>query len=291
MVVQVEIGEVEVAVGEHHENLIFIVELAEEASVFIVVEAVDIGIIPYLAPAEGAMAVTLERDAAYGLLGEQVTLGGTSLDDYLGEVFLEEELLHLGRGVECNLDDFGLAVGVRCEVDDARSRRALREIVLLVASHGGHVETLDEVLPLSAVAIDHVVDGAAVVLLEHRHVEDVLPYEYLLGHADHLVFTVFVEDDDIVEIRTVADELVFLHARSDEAFLTVDVELLVGLHHLGSLDGVEVLNLREARVFVAVFVFQILEPVGRHFGHVGQFLVDFLNLGLDAGDEFIGLVL
>ena len=291
MVVQVKVGEVEVAVVEHHENLVFIVELSEEASVFIVVEAVDIGIIPYLASAKCGMAVAFQRNAVHGMLREQVTLRGTALDNHFREVLFKEELLHLGRRVEGNLDDFGLAVGVGGEVDDARTGCTLCEVILLVASHGGHVEALDEILSLAAVAVNHVVDGAAVVLLEHRHVEDVLAYENLLGHTDDLVLTVLVENDDVVEVGAVADELILLHTRSDEALLTVDVELLIGLHHLGSLDGVEVLDLREARMFGAVFVLQVLEPVGRHFGHVGQLLVNLLNLRLDAGNEFIGLVL
>ena len=119
MVVQVKVGEVEVTVVEHHENLVFIVELSEEASVFIVVEAVDIRIIPYLASAEGGMAVAFQRDAVHGVLREQVTLRGTALDNHFREVLFKEELLHLGRRVEGNLDDFGLAVGVGGEVDDA----------------------------------------------------------------------------------------------------------------------------------------------------------------------------
>ena len=85
--------------------------------------------------------------------------------------------------------------------------------------------------------------------------QDVLAHEDLLGHANHLVFAVFVEDDDVVDVGTVAHELVFLHARPDESLLAVDVEFLVGLGHLGGLDGVETLYLGQSRMVVAVFVF------------------------------------
>ena len=120
--------------------------------------------------------------------------------------------------------------------------------------------------------------------------EDILAHKDLLGHTDYLVFSIFVENDDIVEIGTVADKLILLHARSDEAVLTVDVELFVGFHHLGSLNGVETFDFCETRMLLSVFVLEILEPVGRHFRHVRKLTVNLLDFFFDACNQFIGLV-
>ncbi len=57
------------------------------------------------------------------------------------------------------------------------SGRSLRDVVHLVACHRRHVESLDEVFALLAVAIHTVVDGSLIVLLEHLHMEDVLSHE------------------------------------------------------------------------------------------------------------------
>ena len=93
----------------------------------------------------------------------------------------------------------------------------------------------------------------------------VLAHEYFFCHTDHLVFTIFVEDDDIVDVRTVTDELVLLQTSTDETVGAVDVEFLVGFCHFRSLDGVEIADFCEARMFLAVFVFEELEPTGCHF--------------------------
>ena len=121
--------------------------------------------------------------------------------------------------------------------------------------------------------------------------EHVLAHKHLVRHTDDLVFSVFVEDDDIVDVRTVADKLVLLQPCADEAIGAIDVEFLVGLSHLCSLDGVEIANLREARMFLAVFVLEELEPTGGHFHQIGQITINFLNLGLDTGHQFVGLFL
>ena len=118
----------------------------------------------------------------------------------------------------------------------------------------------------------------------------VLAHEYLVGHAHHLIFTVAVEDDYVVDVGTVADKLVLLESRADEAFLAVDIELLVCLYHLGCLNGVEIAYLCEPRMVLAVLVFEEGKPVGRHFHDVCKVAVHAFNLCLDACHQFVGLV-
>ena len=88
MVVHVEVGDVELAVVEYHQDAIVIEELAEQATVLIIVDTVDIWVEPNLSATQGAVSVTLQTDAADSALGEEVALGGTSLDEDVGEVLL-----------------------------------------------------------------------------------------------------------------------------------------------------------------------------------------------------------
>ena len=120
--------------------------------------------------------------------------------------------------------------------------------------------------------------------------QDVLSHEYLISYADNFVFSVLIENDNIVDVGAVAHKLVFLQSRTDESFLAVDVEFLVGLYHFGSLDGVEVLDFCEAWVLCTILVFDVLEPVGCHLHHVVQVAVDACNLVVDAGNELVGFV-
>ena len=74
VVVQIEVGEIALAALQDYEDLIIVVELAQQTAVLIVVQAVHIGIIPHLAASEGRVAVTLQSDAVHGVLRQQVTL-------------------------------------------------------------------------------------------------------------------------------------------------------------------------------------------------------------------------
>ena len=121
--------------------------------------------------------------------------------------------------------------------------------------------------------------------------EHVLAHKELVGHADHLELAVAVEDDDVVDVGTVADILVLLQTRADEAVGAVDVEFLVCLGNLRGLDGVEVAYLRHSRMFLAVLVLEELEPRGRHLNEVLQVAVNLVDLGFDTCHQLIGLVL
>ena len=291
MVVFIEVAQVVVAVLQDDEYLVVVEELSQQLSVLVVVQSFHVGIVPHLSTSECGVSTALQSDTVHGILRQQVTLRGPSLDHHLREVLLDEDLLDLGIRVECHLDDLCLTVGVRREVHHLRARRTYRQVVFLVARHRSHVEALDEVPALLTVTVDGVVDGTRVVLLEHAEVEHVLADEEFLGHTDDLVLAVLVEDDDIVEVGAVADELVLLQTGADEAVSTVDVEFLVRLCHLRGLDSVEVAYLRQSWVVLAVFILEELEPVGRHLRQVRQVALYLLDLCLQSRHELVGLVL
>ena len=257
----------------------------------VVVQAVYVRIVPHLAASKGGVAMTLQPDAVDGELGQQVAFRGTAFDHDFREVFVHENLLQLRVGVKRHLDDFCLTIGVGGEVHHFRAWGALREIVLLVTGHRGHVETLDEVGALLAVAVHYIIYGTRIILLEDLQMKHVLADKQFLGHAHHLVLAVLVEDDDVVNVGTVAYVFILLQTCTDETVCAVDVQLLVGLGHLGGFDGVEVAYFCQPRMVLAVFVLQELEPRSRHLHKVGQVTVYLLNLCLDTRHQLVGFIL
>ena len=279
-----------------------IVEFAQIGALFVVVQSLYVLVEPHLASAQCRSAVALQRHAGHVDLRQDVADAAPALDNLLAEVLVEEGSLHLRVGLEDYLDDFGFAVGVGRKVEHAASGLALREVIFAVARDAGHVKALYIAGAGLSVAIDHIVDGAGVVLLEDGDVDQLgllllgfrslgLAHEELVGDVYHLIRAVLVEEDNVVDVRTVAYELVLLQRGADEALLAVYVQLLVGFDHLGCRDGVEVLYLGQARMVLAVFLLDEAEPVAGHLHHVVQLAVDLLYLLLDAGDELVGLVL
>ena len=52
---------------------------------------------------------------------------------------------------------------------------------------------------------------------------DILSHKHLVGNAYHFVFAVAIEDNDIVNIRTVAHKLVFFECRAEKTVITIDI--------------------------------------------------------------------
>ena len=220
-----------------------------------VVDAFHVSIIPQLAPTQRRMAVTLQADAMNALLGEQITFGRTPLDENIFKVTFQENVLplFLGINIQRNLNALGFAIGIGREINHLRTWSAQRQVVFAIARHGRHVETLHIVKTLFAIAINHIIDGAFVVFLEHLQPNNAFAHKNLVGHLQHLIFSVTIEDNHIVNIRTVAHKLVLLQPRSNEAFLAIDVEFLIGFYHFGAVDGVETADFRATRMRFSVF--------------------------------------
>ena len=296
---QVEGRGVEGAVAEDGEHLVALLELAEVLAVAVLVELLDVGVVPDVLTGDGADALALEGDGADGVLGHEVAARRLALDAQLGEIVLEAGLLELRLGPQGHAYGLGLAVVVGREPDDLRAGLAGGDVVFLVARDGGDGEALGEVDRTLAHAVDDVVDGAGVAAVEQAHVQQVLAEEGLVLHLGDAVLAVLADDDDLGEVGAVADVLaavVALEADAHEAFGEVGLELGVVVDDLGGGDGLEARELGAARVVLAVFLLEGLEPVdgvavdvldvvahGLHLVFQGQdLLVD--GLGVELGD-------
>ena len=224
-------------------------------------------------------------------LCQQITLSSTSLDEHLGEVLVEEYLFELWCRVECYLDNFSLAIGIGGEINDTRSWGSNGQVVFAIASNRRHVEALDIIESFLSVTIHHIINSALVVFLKHTKPQYILSYEYLICHTDDLELTIFVEDNDIIDIGTVADKLVFLQSCTYKSIGTVDIEFLIGLNNLGSLDGIEVADFGLSRMILTIFLFKELKPIGGDLYKVVEVAVNLFDFLLDACHEFVGFIL
>ena len=199
------------------------------------------------------------------MLGQLVASCRTTLDVYVAEVFLKYKFLEFFHRLERNLYNLGLSVAIGREPGDFRLRRAHSEVVLAVACDTWHIKSLYIGDACGSILVCGVVYGSRVVLLEHCHMDYFhlsllglaalcLSYKHFVGHLDYLICAIFVEDDYVINIGTVAHKLVFLERGANEAFCTIDVEFLIGLGHSSRLDGVEVAYLCETRMLCSIFL-------------------------------------
>ena len=115
---------------------------------------------------------------------------------------------------------------VYSEPEELRTRCSLSDVVLLVASNAGYIESLRVADSSLALAINHIVDSALVVSVKETHMDDILTEECLLRYLGDEIFTILADNDDLRKVRTVADELgviLLLEVDSHESLCLVGV--------------------------------------------------------------------
>lgn len=91
-------------------------------------------------------------------------------------------------------------------------REFLCDIIFAVANYRGHGETFYVCRSFFSVAVGYIVDRTFIVLLEYIDIENVFADEFLVGNRSNDILTVAEEDNDIIDIRTTCNELVFFKA-------------------------------------------------------------------------------
>ena len=121
--------------------------------------------------------------------------------------------------------------------------------------------------------------------------EHILSDIHLFSHLGDLVFTILIEDDDIIDIGTVADIFCILKACADKSLLTVYVQFFVCLNDLCCLDSVEVTYLSQSRMVCAIFLLQMFKPFACYVNHPSEVLLYLCYLRLYLCYQFVSLVL
>ena len=83
----------------------------------VVVETVDIGVVPHLASTQRGMSVALESDAVYLVFRKDDAFGAASFDANLREVLVEENLLEFGSRVKRHFNHLRLTIWIGSEID------------------------------------------------------------------------------------------------------------------------------------------------------------------------------
>ena len=245
--------------------------------------------------------MTLQGNTAHFLLSQHVAHTLATFDGKFTEILVEEDSLQFGIRFQSDLDNLCLTIRIGGKVEYSTTWFSLGQVVLTITSDAGHVEPLDETSASLSITINSIVDGTAVCLSKDCYMDDLclflfrlaplcLTYEKLVGNMNDLIGSVPIENNHIIDIRTIADVLILLQTGSDETFLTIDVELLIGFHNLDSRDSVKALYLSQAGMILAILFLNKAVPVASNLYHVIEFLVDLGNLIFDAGNQLVSLV-
>ena len=116
VVVGIEIGHIVFSALEHHEDMLALVELAEQSAVVVVVETVHVGIEPHLPATQRTVSVALQRDAVHRVFRQYVSHCRSALHEDFREILLYEYVLEFRRRVERHFDYLCLTVRIGCKI-------------------------------------------------------------------------------------------------------------------------------------------------------------------------------
>ena len=200
------------------------------------------------------------------VFGQQISSCTTALHCQLAQVFTYFEFLEMKGGLKCNTNHFRFAVRISSKISNTAAGFTLRHIIFLITSYTSDKEALHIIRSASAITIDNIIDCTCIVFLEYINVQNICSDKYLLSYANNFIFTITMEDNDIIQIGAVAQELIFFETSANKALFTVNIEFFVSLNYRFNIDISEVTHLRLTRIFVSVFSFQILKPTNGIIG-------------------------
>ncbi len=164
----------------------------------------------------------------------------------------------------------------------------LGNVVFLIACDPRYRGPLHHHIAGIPVEVDHVVNGPIVVLFEYSCMDDVLSGKMLICDTCDCVFAVLQENDDVVNVGTIAYVLILSETCADESVCGIHVKFFIGNHHLACLNVGKVSKFRSAVHSLAILLFNMAEIVNSVVHQISQIGLDLLHLLLQGLDVLIG---
>ena len=216
-------GGVEFTALHDDQDAVVATKQSQRLSMVLIVDAQDVRIEPHFAVAQGGLACLLERDAVYLVLGDDVASCLFALDGQFCQIDVKLQDLEPELGFEGDAEHLGLAIGIGCEPGDFAARFTLCDVVFAITRDTRDSKSFHEGRAASPVLVQDIIDCACITFLEDIQVKDVFSHINLVGDFGDLELTVFIENDDVINVRAVAHEFVLFKARANEAVGAVDV--------------------------------------------------------------------
>ena len=227
----------------------------------IIVDTQHIRIEPHFSSSKCRMAFLLERDRLDIIFGEHITSCCSRLDRQFTEVFVDLQFLQMHSRLEQDAYDFCFSIGVRRKINYFRARFALCEVILLIFCHTSNIEAFHEVSTLFSIPVNHIINGSIISSCKDSYMQNIRTHEKFLCHTHYFILAILMENDDIVYIRAIEQELIFLQSRAHKTFRTIDIEFLVILNHRLDIDSPKIAHLCSTRIEVSIFSFEHLKPL------------------------------
>ncbi len=114
----IERSRVECSVLEYRQNLVLRAELAEVLATLLIVELLDVGVVPDVLASDRGHTLGFQLNPRDRVLGHQIAPGGLALDRKSGEIIFKLRLFQLRPRTQVYSYRFGLAVVVDREPED-----------------------------------------------------------------------------------------------------------------------------------------------------------------------------
>src|ERR1035437_985909 len=208
------VGQVEVAgiilpfAGNDQDRFITLV-FAKVFTPVVIIQAKDVAVEPNLTTSEGRTTLLFQGYFMDIILSQNISHGLTSFDGNLAEVLFKHQLVQTGFWFQGHADHFGLGIRIYGEIIYFRSGSAHSNVVFLVSGNAVHGETLDIIRTSLTIAVNRVINGSFIVLLEDVEMQDVFTDEHFVHNFHNLIASIFEENNDIVDVGTIAHEFIF----------------------------------------------------------------------------------
>ena len=289
MVLQIKSTQPESPGFGDHQEVVVAGEFPQQSPPPVCIQPEHILIKPDLAAAQGGYSLLLHDDLVDRILCQDIAMGIPPLDRQFTEIHFKVQVADPGLGFEGYPDGFGFPVRIGAQVEDPGIFIAFGQVVFLVPCDPGDRTAFHHGISALAIPVNEVINGPGIILLEHGYVDDILTSKYLLVYLGHLERPIPADRQDIIDIRTVTNKLVFLQGSAEETFLPVDIQFLVGRNHFGRHDGIKTPDLCTSFPSFSVFLLYLLVIIDRERDDVCQMVFYFIYLFFNASDMFIRL--
>ncbi len=225
------------------------------------------------------------------MFGENISHGLAAFNCQISHIHLERQFFDSWFRFQQNFQHFGFTVRIGREIGHPRAFCAFCQVVFLVACYAGYGKPFHVRESGFSVAVNGIVNCSFVVPFENGNVQRIFPDKCLFRNFGYKISPVAAENNNVVDIGTIAYKFLFSEACSHKSFLAVDIQFFIFHHHFRGLDVLETPDFGLPFAAFSVLAFQVAEPFDGKRNDVFDVVDHLVDFVFDGQDVFVGFIL
>ena len=169
------------------------------------------------------------------------------------------------------------SIWVCCKIDYFWALFRFCKEIIFISCNTTYIKPFHHWISWFSISVNHIVNSSWILLFKNWSMNNLLTNKNFRINFNNFHRTIFFENNNIIDIRTIAYKLILTHWGSYKPFFSIDVQFFISYNNFCCIDTFKYFNFCFSSFIRTIFLFKIFKIINSIFNDIIKIIFYLFN--------------